>query len=338
MKSNKKLNRFEYILATGIAVLTMPVGVSLANAPIIQGHSTTMNVTKTASSSVPAPAPLNASATTQTPEQALVTGEDLNASAPANPLDTGNRIAMLQQQVQDLRGQLEVQAHTIAQLQSEVSQLSGGKFPATVSTTSSSISQTTADASDPATPQTPAIPQTGDSAAPATGLTQSLVTATAAPSETASSGATVTAATPAQPTTNAVAAPIPAPTETELYQKAYDLMVAKQYTQASVQLQTYLQAYPKGQYAADSHYSLGEMALISGNLTQAQAQFNVVINQFPQSAKVSDAMLKDGMIESSQSKWKQAKTQFNAVIRAYPGTPSAQMAQQQLEEIQRSGN
>lgn len=299
-------------MAATIAILAMPVGVSLADAPIVQGHLPSGSSTSATATSVPAP--LNASATTQTPDQALVTG-DSDTAVSANPLDMGNQIAMLQQQVQELRGQLEVQAHTIAQLQSEISQLSGGKFPA--------ITNSSAPAVAPV-----AAPQAVNPAA---------VTA----SSVASADPSFAAATPENsvaPAASATATSIPAPTETQLYQKAYDLMVAKQYTEASVQLQTYLQSYPNGQYAAESHYSLGEMALISGNLSQAQAQFNVVINQFAQSPKVPDAMLKVGMIFSSQSKWKQASSEFNLVIREYPGTPSAQMAQQQLEEIQKSGN
>jgi tol-pal system protein YbgF len=322
-------------LITGI--LMLPMMAALADAPIVQGHPAQPVINNPAPVTAPAAMgsappttvsapstsaePLNASTNTQSPDQALVTGVDSDTSAnPGSTLDISNQITMLQQQVQDLRGQLEVQGHVIAQLQAQVAQLSGGKMTQAIATT-------------PAPTSTPA---------PTQSVTQPATTpAASTQSSSANTVPTPAANTPAQPAANNAPAGTPASnnqTELQLYQNAYNLMAAKQYSQATVALQTYLQQYPNGQYAANSHYWLGELALIGGNTTQAQNQFNIVINQFSQSPKAADSMLKLGMIFYEQQQWQQAKAQFNAVIKQYPNTTTAQLAQQQLQQIQQSGS
>jgi tol-pal system protein YbgF len=299
-------------LALGLGLTVLPAASILADAPIVQGHepqSVTDNSLVT-----PAPqaaAPAEPAAVTQTPDQALVTADD-SATSNTPPAATGNsplamasQIAALQQQVMDLRGQLEVQQHTITQLQSQqqqqyqdilarVSQASGGKISATPNP-----AVATAPATVTSTPATPAATQ----AVPATA--------------------------PVAATDN--------PQEEQLYQQAYSQLVAKQYSQASVSLQTYLQQYPTGQNAANAHYWLGELALIQGNPTAALSQFNLVVAQFAQAPKAADSMLKIGMIYYDQAQWQKAKSQFTSVVNKYPGTPSAQLAQQQLQQMQKQG-
>jgi tol-pal system protein YbgF len=295
----------------------------LADAPVIQGHSVAAGADGGISmggSQVMA-MPANASVLTQSPEQALVTGEESDNVQPqlsANKRDAASQIIELQQQIQDLRGQLEVQAHTIAQLQSQqtqqyqaidsrLSQLGAAKLPpvAVVSAPATAV------ASDPS-----AIPQ------------QEVAVATNVSATTVAAESTIATSQTANQENN----------EEQMYQEAYHLVATKQYGKATVALQTYLQQYPNGQYAATSHYWLGELALIAGNLPQAKSQFNTVITQFPQSPKAADSMLKLGMIYYNQSQWKQARAQFVAVSTKFPDSASAQVAQQQLKQLQRQGN
>lgn len=297
--------------AVGMGLLMLPMMAALADAPIVQGHNIQPGTANSVATNSSVATPVDASATTQAPNQALVTGIDADPSAVTsnNPLDIGNQITTLQQEVQDLRGQLEVQGHTISQLQSQLNQLTG-------TTTKTPVA---------ATMQATTAP-----AAPAGNTVQ-----TVSPVTPVQPTATVT---PAAPATVATPSSANGKSEAQLYQQAYDLMAAKQYTQATVGLQTYLQQYPTGQYAANAHYWLGELGLIAGNTQQAQSQFNIVIAQFGQSPKAADSMLKLGMIYYEQANWKAAKVQFNTIVQQYPNTTTAQMAQQQLQQIQQSGN
>lgn len=312
-------------LALGLGLTVLPAISVLADAPIVQGHEPQSVTDNNLVTPAPQAAPADTTTTTQTPDQALVTADDTTSADNVPPAATGNnplamasQIATLQQQVMDLRGQLEVQQHTIAQLQSQqqqqyqdiltrVSQASGGKISAAPN---SAVVSTATPATVAATPAT-------------------------TPVATAPVAAAVTpVATPAAPATAANTA---SPQDEQLYQQAYSQLVAKQYSQASVSLQTYLQQYPTGQNAANAHYWLGELALIQGNPTAALSQFNVVIAQFAQAPKAADSMLKIGMIYYDQAQWQKAKTQFASVANKYPGTPSAQLAEQQLQQMQKQG-
>ncbi|MBY0543921.1 MAG: tol-pal system protein YbgF [Gammaproteobacteria bacterium] len=325
------MQKIKLAIAVCFSLAVLPSMKVWADAPIVFGHGSQVSsgtAVSTSSTAASSPASLNASATTQTPDQALVTASS-GADNSSDTLSTVNQLAVMQQQIEDLRGQLELQGHTITQMQSELSQLSGGKFPPPVP--NNAVSASSMDTSSPASAQSSevaTVPTSVQTASPAPApATQQLVMAdSSAP------------AVVAQSTAAAAASPPPAPTEIQLYQQAYNLMVAKQYTQATVELQTYLQQYPNGQYAASAHYSLGELALIQSNLPQAQAQFNLVIKQYPDSPKVADSMVKVGMIYVQQSQWKQAKAAFNAIIKQYPNTNSAQIAQQQLQQMQQAGN
>lgn len=290
----------------GLGLLLLPTMVALADAPVVNGHPvasmSSSNGIVMGGSQAPAPASVNtpivASDTTQTPDQALVTADDVSDTTPSTvdvtKRDPASQIILLQQQIQELRGQLEEQGHAIAQLQAQ---------------------------------QNVAAPS---AAAVAPTVTSSAVTSNAATSAAPAAPATAATTPVASANNNA--------SEEQMYQDAYKLVAAKQYSKATVALQTYLQQYPNGQYAATSHYWLGELALIEGNLPQAQNQFNTVVTQFPQSPKAADSMLKIGMIYYNQSQWKQARAQFTALNSKFPNSTSAQLAQQQLKQMQRQGN
>ncbi len=303
-----------------IALLCLQPSLALADAPVVNGHPvasvSSSNGIVMSGSQAPAPASINtpmvASDTTQTPDQALVTADDVSDTpsmmTDVNKRDPASQIILLQQQIQELRGQLEEQGHAIAQLQAQQNVAAPNTAVVAPTVTSSAVTSNAATSASPA-----AMAETPTAA-----------------SATAAAVATTTAVASANTNTNA--------SEEQMYQDAYKLVAAKQYSKATVALQTYLQQYPNGQYAATSHYWLGELALIEGNLPQAQNQFNTVVTQFPQSPKAADSMLKIGMIYYNQSQWKQARAQFTALNSKFPNSASAQLAQQQLKQMQRQGN
>ena len=296
-----------------LSLSLLPVVGVYADAPVIQGHSVEA-VTSSVSASSPETTVVGENPDDNT-QQALVSGDDQSASSN-NPGEIANQLLLLQQAVQDLRGQLEVQQHAILLLQNQVTSLSQGKAgkPLAMTTPMPVVSQPT-----PATqPVSAAQPTESLNTAPATTVPASL-TPSAQP-----------AIAPDSSTANQ--------TEVDMYQKAYNLMLAKRYSDATVALQSYLQQYPQGVYAANSHYWLGEIALLSGNNAVAEAQFTTVVNQFAPSLKTPDAMLKLGMIYSEEQKWSLAKQTFSGIVQHYPNTPTADLAKQQLQQIEQNGH
>ena len=126
--------------------------------------------------------------------------------------------------------------------------------------------------------------------------------------------------------------------EEKNYQAAYNLLANKQYAQAQAGMQDYIKKYPNGKFAANAHYWLGELALISGNTKQALTEFGTVTNKFADSQKAADAMLKTGLIYYNEHQLIQAENQLKTLIHKYPDSNSAQMAKQKLQLIQSSGN
>lgn len=126
--------------------------------------------------------------------------------------------------------------------------------------------------------------------------------------------------------------------EQQIYQSAYNLIKTKKYADAVVVLQQMLNKYPKGQFASNAHYWLGELFGLQGNTDKALEQFSVIIKNYPKSPRISDAQLKVGLILASQLKWSEAKGELKKVIRQYPGTSSAKIAMEQLKQIKQAGH
>lgn len=131
----------------------------------------------------------------------------------------------------------------------------------------------------------------------------------------------------------------PNPTEEQqTYQTAYDLIKAKKYNDAIAALQKMLQKYPRGQFAANAHYWLGELYGLLNKNDQSAAEFSIVADNYPDSAKASDAELKLGLIYVAQFKWSEAKAAFQKVISRSPRTASARLASEQLRQIRKAGH
>lgn len=126
--------------------------------------------------------------------------------------------------------------------------------------------------------------------------------------------------------------------EQQIYQTAYNLIKAKKYNDAVAVLQNMLQKYPRGQFASNAHYWLGELYGLLGKNDQALVEFNTVVRSYPDSPRLSDAQLKVGLIYAAQFKWVDAKNAFKKVINRYPGTTSARLASEQLKQIKQAGH
>lgn len=126
--------------------------------------------------------------------------------------------------------------------------------------------------------------------------------------------------------------------EQQIYQTAYTLIKDKKYDEAVTTLQTMLKKYPRGQFASNAHYWLGELYGLVGKHDKSLSEFITVVTNYPKSPRVSDAQLKVGLIFASQSKWTEAKSAFKKVINRYPGTASARLASEQLKQIDKAGH
>ncbi len=236
-------------------------------------------------------------------------------SSNNDPSDLVNTITQLQQQVRGLQGQLEVQAHQIDQLtqaQRNIYLQLDNKSPSTAAINSAATALTT-------------------------------VTVNTVPTAAKNEGLSVkpTASTSSKPIVPAVANTATTSSNDDqqkaIYDGAYQLITKQQYSDASIGMTDYLNQYPKGYYAANAHYWLGEIGLVSGDLNSAQTHFQAVVTQFPGTPKVSDAQLKLGYIYYQQGKWALARETLQSLIQQYPNTSAATLATQRLKDMTQQG-
>ena len=225
-----------------------------------------------------------------------------------NQLNNGNNVGLLdkvqglQQEVQELRGQLEVQAHDLKLLQEQ--QLSFYKdldarlrdspvkgIANTKPTTDMSISTQS---------QAPTI------AAP-------IVMPTVVP---------VTSENRTNPADEQIS-----------YLAAYDFVKNKQFDEALTALQTFVIKYPHGGYTANAEYWIGELYMVKGNYAQAIDHFNVVLQNFPSSSKGAASLLKVGYALAASGKTSEARERLLDVIKKYPDTNTAQLATAKLNAL-----
>ena len=123
--------------------------------------------------------------------------------------------------------------------------------------------------------------------------------------------------------------------ESVLYKQAIDqVLKSKDYKGATSTFNQYLQAYPKGRYAANSLYWQGEIALLSKDLEPARQWFTQLIEQWPDHRKVSDAKYKLATVYQQLGDTEKAKALLNEVIAS--GSDAARLAKPYLEKIQKS--
>jgi tol-pal system protein YbgF len=232
------------------------------------------------------------------------------ATDNANTASTNNatlltKVQGLQQEIQELRGQLEVQAHDLKLLQQQ--QLAFYKD---------------LDARlrhEPGNNPTPT---------PSADLNLSDPGTTKAPNNTSTTQPVVTL--PVNNTSR-----INPADEQISYLAAYQLVKNKKYDDALVAMQTFVSKYPQGGYTANAQYWLGELYLVKKDYPAAITHFETVLQQFPTSNKSAASQLKIGYALAAAGKKEEAIARLQKVISDYPNTNTAQLAKTKLESLNR---
>lgn len=202
----------------------------------------------------------------------------------------------LQQEIQELRGQLEIAHHDIQSLKDQqlafYKDLDSRIKPLATNTTSTA--------------------------------TNTAITPVAAP-------VTATATPPAVTTTDFARKNS---TEEQLsYMAAFDLIQQKQYNQALSAMEQFITHYPQGGYTANALYWLGELYMVQKDYNKALQHFTLVTQKYPNSNKSSASALKIGYAMAAMGQMDAARKQLNTVIKQYPDTATAQQAKKKLAQL-----
>jgi tol-pal system protein YbgF len=224
-----------------------------------------------------------------------------NPNSPASLLAKFNQ---MQQEMQKLRGQLEVQSYELKKLKQQ-QQTYYNDLDLRISTLSSGKKSPVLDMNT----GTPAVTTDVDTGAASSAAKKSPASAVV---RTSSTGST---------------------TEESSYNAAYELIQNKQFSEATTAMKTFIKQYPHGKYAANAHYWLGELLLAQHQDQNAMKEFDIVTHDYPTSNKVSAAMLKLGYIYAKQGDTEKAKTVFLNIQKMFPGTTTSDMATQRLNAL-----
>jgi len=117
------------------------------------------------------------------------------------------------------------------------------------------------------------------------------------------------------------------------YQAAFDLLRELRYDQAVSAFKSFIIAYPNGRYAHIAQYWIGEANYAQRNFKEAIKDYQKLIDNYPNSPKLAEAMLKIGYSQYELKELKQAETTLNQLIKSYPGTTEAGQAQNLIQKI-----
>jgi tol-pal system protein YbgF len=126
--------------------------------------------------------------------------------------------------------------------------------------------------------------------------------------------------------------------ERQAYQHAFNLLRELRYAQAVQAFRDFISKYPDGRYAHIAQYWLGEAGYAQGNFKTAIEDYQTLLSKYKNSPKRAQAMLKIGYSYHKLNNDKQASASFNNVIKMFPGTTEAGQAQKMLKEIRLKRN
>ncbi len=138
--------------------------------------------------------------------------------------------------------------------------------------------------------------------------------------------------------TRAAASTLSPADQRKAYDQAFELLKEGRYKDASASFQSFLKAYPGSSYADNAQYWLGEAHYVTRQFKLALSEFDKVLTQHPDSTKSADARLKMGYIYYEQKNWAKAREMLDQVVKKSPGTTSAKLAQDRLNLLQQEGH
>ncbi|MCZ6525207.1 MAG: tol-pal system protein YbgF [Gammaproteobacteria bacterium] len=117
------------------------------------------------------------------------------------------------------------------------------------------------------------------------------------------------------------------------YQQAFNLLKQAQYDQAIKAFRQFIVANPGSEFSDNAQYWLGEAHYIIHQYHQAIAEYDKLVTRYPASQKVTHALLKIGYSYYELGQSEQAKRHLQDLRQRYPGTTAARLAEQRLSSM-----
>lgn len=122
--------------------------------------------------------------------------------------------------------------------------------------------------------------------------------------------------------------------EEELYRFAKDAYDRKDFDNSRQYFEKFLEKYPNSNIADNARFWIGEAYFSEGWYQKAILEYQEVIEKYPKGNKVPGAYLKQGISFSKIGENANAKLVLNELIKRFPGSNEADIARQQIKQIQ----
>lgn len=110
------------------------------------------------------------------------------------------------------------------------------------------------------------------------------------------------------------------------YQQAFAFVRARQFDEGLQAFQAFIRDYPNSGNVANAWYWIGEIHLAQQNPEAARAAFEKVVNDYPRHNKVADALYKLGVVNHRLGNTRASAVAFQRVINEYPQSSAAGLA------------
>jgi tol-pal system protein YbgF len=117
------------------------------------------------------------------------------------------------------------------------------------------------------------------------------------------------------------------------YQKAFNMLKQAQYDQAIKAFNEFLAIHPDSQYADNAQYWLGEANYVMQQYETAITEYEKLITKYPDSQKATHALLKIAYSYHELGQQDEAQRRLEDLKQRYPGTTAGRLAEEKLKQI-----
>lgn len=121
--------------------------------------------------------------------------------------------------------------------------------------------------------------------------------------------------------------------EESQYLQVFDQVKASKYDDAITGFKSLIEQWPRGRYADNAWYWLGESYYVKKDYSNALTSFETVVSQFAASPKAADAQFKIGLTQQQMDRKDAARDSFNKVIKTHPASSAAALARARLDQL-----
>ena len=123
----------------------------------------------------------------------------------------------------------------------------------------------------------------------------------------------------------------------ELYDRAREKFLSRDYVEAELGFQRFLDDLPESELSDNALYWIGECRFARGDNRGAMAAFQTMLHEYPLGNKVPDALVKVGRTLERLGDTEGAKRRFREVSRRFPDSEAARLATESLSRMEDEG-